>query len=141
MPSRFSKKSVIVLNTCFTTALVTIAFLFSSFLEWRGESEQYTALVPLRRIATDRALTPQVQPVQVRWERVEGAKAYRVQAWQMIGSKKTMLFDATVPTTEARISRIQNGEFYWQVAAVDASGRSGEVAGPVVWHERRPASK
>lgn len=89
---------------------------------------------------TVQALPQKPETVKLQWDKVEGAKAYYVQAWQLKGDKKVVVFDDTVQDTETRIERKNPGDIHWQVAAIDSAGKAGEVAGPTIIRHRKPAS-
>lgn len=84
--------------------------------------------------------------VRFHWDAVTGAAAYRLQAWQLDGSKKVMLIDQEIKETEYRAEPKLEGNVYWTVAAVDSEGNLGEVAGPITIdllknETRTPASR
>ena len=69
--------------------------------------------------------------VHFHWDAVPGAVAYKIEAWQLDGSKKVVLIDQQVQTKELYVEPRLDGNVYWTVAAVDAEGTVGEVAGPI----------
>lgn len=195
MPNKETQKFVLAISACFAVALVAVAFLFSSFLDWRAQTAQYgrdfpglkstgenpcsptvaahdkratqpnyeEELTPLdpgqeEILAAGGALAPaevlgltesienlksvQTKPeaVKLQWDKVDGAKAYHVQAWQMKTDGKLMLVDEKVKDTQLRLERKISGDIYWQVAAIDDAGKTGEVAGPTVIRDRKPAT-
>lgn len=70
--------------------------------------------------------------VRLHWDSVPGAQAYEIKAWQVDGAMKISVIETKTPDTEIRVEpKIQGAALHWQVAAVDAKGHSGEVAGPI----------
>lgn len=65
-------------------------------------------------------------PVRIRWSTVPGAVAYQVKSWQTLNGKDVVLVDAQVKSTEARVEPCCEGQIFWQIRGIDASGNFGE---------------